>query len=93
MKNEITNIEELAEAIVAQAGMDYLEYKKELYYSPGHKKTIEKFEEVTKFLHSGYFRLLTDVDADWLITRLDKEFESWKTERENYPYAGYERMC
>lgn len=70
--------EEIAEAIVAQAGKDYLEYKKILYKKPEDEAASYGLAGVIRFFDSSWFEQLTDVDPKWLIERLDAEIESWK---------------
>lgn len=71
----------LANAIVAQACDDYrkaLRGKKIDGHSPRY--TIN---DLRKFFHSEYFRLLTKVEGKYLIERLEAEYEAEKggTER------------
>lgn len=77
-EQSVGGYEAIAEAIIAQAGRDYLEYKKILYMNPKDKEASYGLAEVTRFFNSKYFETISDVDPKWLIERLDAEIESWK---------------
>ncbi len=58
-------VEALCNAIIVRACEDYrLAIKK-------GRTDVKK--EVLKFFHSAWFRMLTDVNADYIIKRLDEE--------------------
>ena len=65
--------EELANAIVLQAVRDYRDAVKKL--SRGRKNRDAQFtkEECLRFFRSKWFSLLTDLDPEFLIRRLDEE--------------------
>lgn len=65
--------EELANAIVLQAVRDYREAVKKL--SRGRRNRDAQFtkEECLRFFRSKWFALLTDLDPEFLIRRLDEE--------------------
>ena len=60
------NYEDLANAIVAQACYDYK------HCGTGAKARMEK-EELEKFFHSKYFGILTSINPQWLLQKLDKQ--------------------
>lgn len=85
MKQDPTNYDLLAEAIVAQAGKDYLELRKFLYVAKDGKEAVKAAKElrdIMRFFRSKYFGTLTNVDSSWLISKLDEDFEAWKKEQE-----------
>jgi len=59
--------EELANAIVAQAARDYMSALRKGYKGHYQKVTLERF------FRSSHFRRLTDVDPEYMITRLREE--------------------
>lgn len=72
----------LSEAIVCQAAKDYLKAKKGLYLeNPKNKNRIDrlrwKLVDATTFFRSKWYRALCSVDADYLIKKLDEEFDEW----------------
>lgn len=72
----------LAEAVVAQAAKDYLKAKKDLFnVNPLFQERIKrlqwKLESAVKFFRSKWYRTLCGVDADYLLKKLDEEFEEW----------------
>lgn len=85
MTQEPTSYELLAEAIVAQAGKDYLELRKFLYETKDGKearKAAKELRDIMRFFRSRYFGTLTNVDSYWLVEKLDTEFEAWKKQQE-----------
>lgn len=73
---------ELAEAIVAQAGIDYLKTRKKLEtVDPESKKgkiLTKEFEDVKKFFRSRWYKDLTDIDPEWLVKKLDEAYNGMK---------------
>jgi hypothetical protein len=79
-----TNYDLLAEAIVAQAAKDYLELRKFLHNTREGKearKATKELRDIRKFFNSRWYKTLTEVDGNYLMERLDKEFEEWKKEQ------------
>ena len=71
----------LGEAIVAQAGIDYLDIRKQLeIIEDGIEKKIleKKLNEIERFFKSKRFELMTEVDGDHLKAILDERFEEMK---------------
>ena len=67
--------EALANAIVEQAAKDYRAARKKLAknpYNPSAQKTVRDVEE---FFHSDWFRVLTTLDGEQLLTMLKEESE------------------
>ncbi len=69
----MTGHQALANAIVKQAGQDYLAALKTLRRHPDSKAAMATAMEVERFFHSSWFAVLTDIDPDYLIDRLRKE--------------------
>ena len=72
----------LAEAVVAQAAKDYLKAKKDLFNAnPLFQETVKrlqwKLDSAVKFFRSKWYRTLCSIDADYLLKKLDEEFEEW----------------
>ena len=66
----IQPFEDLANAIILQAVKDYrsaLKYSKNTQYPSATVRSIEKF------FHSTWFSILSDIDPDYLISKLKKE--------------------
>ena len=81
MQAEEIAIRELANGIVMQAVTDYRNALKGISYDKKH--TPESIiNEVENFFHSYYYRLLTKVDADYLLERIRKEH--FEQERSKY---------
>ena len=78
--------EGLSEAIVAQAGRDYLEVKKRLHridqFKKEEKKLTLELKRLNRFFNSEWFRSLSAVDNKWLVEQLNKEYENWLREEE-----------
>lgn len=75
----------LCNAIVEQAAHDYLKAKKKLYLeNPENKTRIEKYqwrlEETISFFRGKWYRTLCSIDPEWLMKKLDEEFEEWKND-------------
>ena len=64
--------QELANAIVALAAMDYVHILRLLKHHPENKTIQLKAREYESFFHSGWYSMLTDVDPVYLIRELKK---------------------
>lgn len=66
--------EELGNAIILQAGKDYIHYRKRFNK---HHKDVDFFRmiECEKFFHSDWAQLLTDLDPVVIIEKIKKECE------------------
>ena len=69
----MTGHQALANAIVKQAGQDYLAALKTLRRHPDSKAAMAEAMEVERFFLSPWYGVLTQVDPDYLIDRLRKE--------------------
>ncbi len=69
----MTGYQALANAIVEQAAKDYLAALKVLRRHPDSKTAMEEALELEQFFHSGWYSILTNVDPDYLISKLRKE--------------------
>ena len=65
--------ERLANAIVLQAVSDYRVALKKLKAHPKNREAISEALEIEKFFRSGWYSILTDVDGEYLIRRLQDE--------------------
>ena len=67
--------EELANAIILQAATDYRNARKMLKIRSKDGKAMYTTKEVIAFFRSDYFKVLTSIDPELLISKLRKEFE------------------
>ena len=65
--------ERLAHAIVLQAVSDYRVALKKIKAHPKNREAISEALEIEKFFRSGWYSILTDVDGEYLIRRLQDE--------------------
>ena len=65
--------ERLANAIVLQAVADYRVVLKKIKAHPKNREAINEALEIEKFFRSGWYSILTDVDGEYLIRRLQDE--------------------
>ena len=73
-------IERLADAIVVQAALDYLESKKSIYQHGDTFNMRNLVTDTTIFFNSEWFSLLCKLDGTGLRRMLDKEFDEWRKE-------------
>ena len=62
--------QELANAIVAQAGWDYMEALKILRQNPDNRDAVKAKIQIERFMRSGWFGALTNADPDYLIHKM-----------------------
>ena len=67
--------QELANAIVAQAAMDYLFILRLLKHHPADSEARRKAREYESFFSSDWYGMLTDVDPEYLMEKLKKAVE------------------
>ncbi len=71
--NNFDPYEQLANAIVLQAVKDYRVALKRLKKHPNNKDAAIERDSIERFFRSGYFGILTDIDPEYLIDRLNEE--------------------
>ena len=69
--------ERLANAIVLQAVSDYRVALKKIKAHPKNREAISEALEIEKFFRSGWYSILTDVDGEYLIRRLQDEIRRY----------------
>lgn len=74
--SDITNYENLANAIILQAVKDYRVALKCLKVNPRNKTALADKEEIESFFRSGWFSVLTSVDGEMLIRSLQMEVDA-----------------
>ena len=74
--SDITNYENLANAIILQAVKDYRVALKCLKVNPRNKTAIADKDEIERFFRSDWFSVLTSVDGEMLIRSLNMEVEA-----------------
>ena len=77
MQSNITNAPYtgLANAIILQAVKDYRSTLKKLSRGRNNKDAKNMKEEVERFFRSGWFGMLTQIDPEMLIRKLQEEVE------------------
>lgn len=68
-------IQLLANAIIEQTAIDYINMLKRLKRYPKSKKLMTEIDELERFFRSNWFKVLTQIDPEYLIARLRKETE------------------
>lgn len=63
---------EFANAIIVSAAREYRTYLRKLSRNENDINAIIKVEDLEKFFYSDWFCVLTDLDPDYLIDRLQK---------------------
>lgn len=71
--SDITNYENLANAIILQAVKDYRISLKCLKVNPNNRDALADKDEVERFFRSQWFSVLTSIDGETLICTLCKE--------------------
>ena len=74
--SDITNYENLANAIILQAVKDYRVALKCLKVNPKNKSALADKDEVERFFRSDWFSALTSVDGEMLIRSLTMEVDA-----------------
>lgn len=73
--------EALAEAIVVQAGIDYLDTKRllETDISDGLRTALEnEIESIKSFFHSEWYAELSGTNPEYMLKKLDEGYEALK---------------
>lgn len=74
--SDITNYENLANAIILQAAKDYRMALKSLKANPRNRTAMAEKDEIERFIRSGWFSVLTSVDGEMLIRSLQMEVDA-----------------
>ncbi len=74
--SDITNYENLANAIILQAVRDYRMALKSLRANPKNKTALADKDEVERFFRSDWFSVLTSVDGEMLIRSMQMEVDA-----------------
>lgn len=74
--SDITNYENLANAIILQAVKDYRVALKCLMANPRNRDALAERDEIERFFRSQWFKVLTKVDGEMLIRSLKKEVDA-----------------
>ena len=74
--SDITNYENLANAIILQAVKDYRMALKSLKANPRNRTAMADKDEIERFFRSDWFSVLTSVDGEMLIRSLQMEVEA-----------------
>lgn len=74
--SDITNYENLANAIILQAAKDYRMALKSLKANPRNRTAMSDKDEIERFFRSGWFSVLTSVDGEMLIRSLQMEVDA-----------------
>ena len=73
MKSTNSPYEDLANAIVLKAVEDYREALRVLSLNPNNNDAVSEVRSIERFFRSGYFGILTKLDPEMLIKRLNEE--------------------
>ena len=73
--------ERLANAIILQAVSDYRIALKKVKANARNKDAVDEALQIEKFFRSGWYGVLTSVDGDYLIKRLQEEIRQSSTIR------------
>ncbi|SDN09493.1 hypothetical protein [Acetanaerobacterium elongatum] len=68
-----TPYENLANAVILRAVEDYRKSLRVLSMHPYHRDALREKRSILRFFHSDWFRVLTNLDPELLVKRLDKE--------------------
>lgn len=87
-KGEMKHYEALANAIIVQAVLDYKAVYKLLRKHPEDIMAQSQARKIKIFFHSRWFRMLTSVDAEYLIRQVEAEVETGASEKRGYKSKG-----
>ena len=74
--SDITNYENLANAIILQAVKYYRMALKSLKANPRNRTAMADKDEIERFFRSDWFSVLTSVDGEMLIRSLQMEVDA-----------------
>ncbi len=69
---------DLANAIIVRAVKDYKRTLRKLKRNPKNKKAEKDLKELESFFFSEWYRILTDLDASYLIRKIRERVEGIK---------------
>lgn len=75
MNNHLNPYDSLANGIILQAVKDYRDANIKLARGRKNQEAQQMKEECLRFFHSQWFAVLTEVDPEFLIRKLDAEVE------------------
>ena len=85
-----TGFENLANAIIVQAAIDYRREYDVLLKRPSDKDAKKRLAQLVDFFYSDYCLLLTKINPDYLIEQIEKTpFAELRKEARRYGYTGY----
>ncbi len=91
MDNDIC-FENLANAIIVQAAVDYRVEYDLLQKRPHDRDAKARLEVIRKFFYSDFFHVLTKVDPDYLIEQIEKTaFVELRQKTKCYSYTNESR--
>ena len=70
----MSGYEELANAIILQAVMDYSDTLERLRYTLDDKSALHDKRSIERFFRSEWFSILTDLNGELLLKKLKEEF-------------------
>ena len=65
--------EKLANAVIVIACKDYRKVIKKLSRNPGNRDALVEKKSIERFFWSGWFGVLTSIDPEMLMSKLQKE--------------------
>lgn len=65
--------ERLANAIVIQAAEDYRAALKRIRRNSKNRDAVDEALQIERFFRSGWYQILTSVDGEYMIRRLQEE--------------------
>ncbi|XCP85098.1 hypothetical protein ABXS75_19070 [Roseburia hominis] len=65
--------ERFANAIVIQAAEDYRAALKRIKRNPKNRDAVDEALQIERFFRSGWYQILTSVDGEYMIRRLQEE--------------------
>ncbi len=75
---------DLANEIIIRALKDYERALRKLKRNPENKRAKEDIEKLESFFFSEWYRILTDLDASYLIRKVKERFEEEWNERSGF---------
>lgn len=65
--------EDLAIAIIVQAANDYRRARLKLHNNPNDRMALSDKKSIERFFHSSWYEVLTTVDGQYILNRLNNE--------------------